>query len=246
MISTPFALPLDFIGPPLEKGRLPTFIYFSISAHESLHLEPYCQPAQMLSHEGIRVFSMTLPAHGPGFDKITAISQWGEAMRKGIDLIAPFLEKAEKTIHWLSEQNIVSSLAIGGLSRGAFFATHLAARIKAIKTLVGFAPLVKLSTARGFEKVEKSTLYDLENLTGKLTHLDHVRFYIGNRDTLVDTDAVYHFIRALAESAYEKRVRSCQSELTISHAIGREGHGTSTAIFRQGADFIKHCLQEEI
>lgn len=236
-------LPFDYIGPPPEHGPLPAFLYLSISAEESLHLQPYCQPASLVADDWLRVFSLTLPGHEEGRDKFQAIHYWAQEMRAGRDLLAPFIEKSIETLRSLIDKEIIDSkqFAIGGLSRGAFLAAHIAARMPQISTFVGFAPMTKLSLARGFEDMDVKH-YDIENLVEKLTHLHHVRFYIGNRDRLVMTDACYRFIRALAEKAHEKRMRSCKPELVIYPSNGRDGHGTPPEIFESGAAFVKRAL----
>lgn len=237
-------LTLDFLGPPLEAGPLPAFIYFSISAEESLHLEPYCQPATFCADDWLRVFSFTLPGHEEGKDKFKAISYWAEQMRLGHDVLTPFIEKAAAKIIDLISHGIIDAehLAIGGLSRGAFLATHVAAQLSSIKTLVGFAPMTRLSIAPDFADLDVEA-FDIEKLTPKLLHLQNLRFYIGNRDTLVSTDACYSFIRALTEEAFAKKERNCKPELVISHAIGREGHGTSPETFQAGAQFVQRALR---
>lgn len=235
---------VDFLGPPLESGPLPAFIYFSISAEESLHLEPYCQPATYCADDWLRVFSFTLPGHEEGLDKFLAIQYWAEQMQKGHDVLTPFIDLATETIQDLIQRDVIDAnhLAIGGLSRGAFLATHVAAKVPQIKTLVGFAPMTKLSLAPDF-KGQDVAHFDLETLVENLTHLHNVRFYIGNRDTLVSTDACYEFIRLLTEEAFETKQRHCKPELTISHAVGREGHGTLPEVFRAGASFVQEALR---
>ena len=238
------SLPFDYLGPPPESGPLPAFIYLSISAEESLHLEPYCQPATFASDDWLRVFSFTLPGHEEGRDKFQAIHTWAEEMRKGVDLLTPFIDSAAKSIEELIEKRIIDPdhLGIGGLSRGAFFAAHIAAKIPHIKHLVGFAPLTKLSSSKDFEGIDVHH-FDLENLVEKLLHLHHLRFYISNRDTLVGTDHCYSFFRRLVEAANEKKLRSPKFELHITPAQGREGHGTLRETFQSGADYIREALR---
>lgn len=236
-------LPFDYIGPPSESGPLPAFCYLSISAEESLHLEPYCQGAAFAADDWLRVFSLTLPGHDEGQDKFQAIQYWADEMLRGNDVLTPFIEKAALTLQELIAKEFIDPqhFAIGGLSRGAFLAAHIAARVPQIKTFVGFAPMTKLSVAPSFEGQDVAH-FDIENLVEKLTHLHHVRFYIGNKDTLVQTDACYQFIRALTEAAFEKRQRQCKPELVIYPAVGRDGHGTPPEIFQAGASFVKEKL----
>ncbi|MCH9610751.1 MAG: hypothetical protein S4CHLAM81_07780 [Chlamydiales bacterium] len=235
---------LDFLGPPIESGPLPAFIYLSISAEESLHLEPYSQPATYVADDWLRVFSLTLPGHEEGMDKFEAIKYWADQMREGRDVLTPFIEGAVETISDLIAREVIdpNHLAIGGLSRGAFLAAHIASRVPQIKTLVGFAPMTRLSLAADFAGLDVAG-FDIETLVEKLLHLHNVRFYIGNRDTLVSTDACYSFIRELTEVAFEHRLRHCKPELVISHAVGQKGHGTLPEVFRAGAHYVQEALR---
>jgi pimeloyl-ACP methyl ester carboxylesterase len=245
MIETPFELPVDYLGPDLSAGYLPAFLYFSISANESLHLDPYNTPAKLLENDQMRVFSFTLPGHGEGFDKFKALEYWAEQFASGNDVIDTFLTQAVQTINWLEEKGWLhkESLALGGLSRGAFLATHLAARLPEVKTVLGFAPLTRLDSIKAFrEKSLSLECYDLENLVPQLTHLQNFRFYIANHDTLVKTDYCYSFIRALTTYAHENKIRSCSPELFILKAIGREGHGTAPQTFQHGTQWIQQSL----
>jgi esterase FrsA len=244
-METPFSLPVEFIGPDLCCGPLPAFLYFSICANESLHLEPYSTPARLLANEPIRIFSFTLPGHGEGFDKFKALDYWAEQFEKGNDPIEAFLRQAVQTIEWLESKGWLDQeqLALGGLSRGAFMATLLAARLPKLKTVLGYAPLTRLDSIRSFsEKKLPTDHYNLENVIPNLMHVENFRFYIANRDTLVKTDHCYSFIRALTEHAHEHKVRTCSPELFLLKAIGREGHGTASETFKQGALWIKSHL----
>lgn len=230
-------------GKPLEDGPLPAFFYFSLSGNESLCLDPYNQPVAFLSQEKLRTFSLTLPAHGKEFDKTKAMRYWADAFERGEDPITPFLEQAEKAIYFLMEQDFIDSekMIAGGLSRGAFIATHLAARISEIKYIIGFAPLTNLVKGKDFSELQKNSLVhslslhqNIEPLVGK-----EIRFYIGNRDLRVGTDLCFDFIRELAEASYEKRIRSPKVEMIISPSVGFQGHGTSPNSFYQGAEWVK-------
>ena len=238
------------LGP--EAGALPAFFYFALSGEESLNLAPYNSPASLLQGELIRVYSMTIPGHGPGFDKFHAIRYWADQMGQERYILNDFFKTAAFSIDWLIEQGYAAPehLAVGGLSRGGFIAAHLAARDKRIKTLLGFAPLTRLSALEEFASVKQATRVklraaslDLEHLTDDLTHLRHLRFYIGNRDERVDTDACYSFIRKLADKAHEIRARHMHVELRISHSIGHKGHGTAPQIFEEGIAWLKERLR---
>ena len=64
-------------------------------------------------------------------------------MAKGRNPIAEFTDLASEEIHRLKKEGLLTldKLAVAGLSRGAFMATHLAAVVPEIRTILGFAPL---------------------------------------------------------------------------------------------------------
>ena len=217
-------------GPPLENRSLPAFFYFALSGEESLTLDPYHQPAHLLIDAPLHVFSLTIPGHGEGFDKYHAIGYWAEEMKRGEHLLEAFFDKVCRAIDWLVETGTIdpASIAVGGLSRGAFVATHIAARDTRIKTLIGFAPLTRLSRVAEFaDCTRQAEALDFDHLTDKLTHLHHLRYYISNHDTRVDTDACYSVIRKLALAVHAKRARHCHIELFLTPPIGHKGHGTA-------------------
>ena len=218
---------LTYIGPPLEEGPLPTLIYFSLSAHESLTLDPFNQPIAYLANESMRLVSLTIPGHEEGRDKTKAIAYWAEELSAGRDPLTPFFDTTAKAIESLLPS--CSSIALAGLSRGAFIACHIATRLP-IETILGFAPLTRLSFAKEF---------DLEHLD--LTEKT-IRFYIGNRDLRVGTDNAFSLITSLANRAYDKRIRTSPFELIITPSIGFQGHGTSKEIFHAGAEWVKGRL----
>lgn len=237
---------LDYVGPPLELGPLPAFFYFALSGEESLHLHPYNSPVMALANEPIRIFSLTLPAHGEGFNKLHAMQKWADWMADGSAWLEGFFQNTLFAIHWLIGGGFVipTSLALGGLSRGGLIATHIAARLENVSVLLAFAPLTRLNELKEFSEtgIESANAFDLETLSDKLLHVQHLRFYIGNNDTRVGTDACYRFIRTLAKNVHEKHVRHCQIELMITPSLGHKGHGTAPHIFVEGAQWIKQQL----
>lgn len=247
-LHPPNGLTLPYLGLGPEAGPLPAFVYLSLSGEESLSLEPYNRPALALASNDLRVFSLTLPGHGDGFNKFHAMQYWADEMQLGHDLLGAFFDQAAQAINWLIENEIVESekLAIGGLSRGGFIATHLAARIPKIHTLLGFAPLTELTALQEFasnpQLAEQAKTLDLIHLCDALTHVRNIRFYIGNRDERVSTDACYRFVRHLAEKGHEKRARHQKVELFISQSVGHKGHGTLPNLFEEGALWVKHHL----
>ena len=214
-----------YIGPELSEGPLPAFFYFSLAGDESLQLEPFNTPVTLLADAPIRIFSLTLPAHGPGFDKHVAVQHWQEHP----DEVEAWLPGAHAVITALIDQGVIDGLAAGGLSRGGFAATHLAALEPRIKAVVGFAPLIDLAHL------------SLPTLVDKLVKT-HIRFYVGNRDIAVGTDRVFHFIHALTETAFQTGIRSPHAELYIRPSIGHRGHGTPPDAFVEGAAWIREQL----
>ncbi|MCH9609823.1 MAG: hypothetical protein S4CHLAM45_09080 [Chlamydiales bacterium] len=230
---------LFYLGEPVEKGPLPTFVYFSLSGEESLTLPPYNQPALYLSQFPCRVFSVTLPGHGPQFDKFVAMDYWAEQIKKEHRFLETFFETTAEAISSLVDEGVIEKgkLAFGGLSRGAFAATHIAAQEPHVTTLLGHAPLTELSAHKSFANLSAKEL-NLTYIIPKLSHLKDVRFYIGDKDTLVGTHNCTHFIQELCSTYPQMSV-----ELKIkTPSIGMGGHGTSPETFEEGAAWVKQKL----
>lgn len=231
-------------GPPLDYGPLPSLFYFSISGPDSLCLDPFNQPVQFLQGEMIRIFSLTLPGHEEGLLAKDAMKLWAEAMGKGQNCVAEFLDDAQKAIDFCVEERFidVSKLGAAGLSRGAFVAAHLAAKDERFRHIVGFAPLTKLGYIREFEHLSENpiaTSLDLIHLADRLGDR-HIKLYIGNEDTQVGTRECFDFLEALV---LKKKQKSSHAELLIYPSIGRMGHGTPPEIFKQGALWLLQNLR---
>lgn len=241
----PNGSPIYYQGPALHLGILPSVFFFALSAHMSLFEDPFNQSVLRLTQQGIRVFSWDLPFHGPDQSPQEAMQQWVQKFIHQPSFISDFLDLCQHHIQYLIDQGLVDSqqMAVVGLSRGGFIATHLAARDPRIQIVLGFAPLthpqplVELDTypENLFEHLSLITLID------RLIHT-RVRFYIGNHDTRVGTDACYQFIRSLTEKAIHQGIRSPSVELILYPSIGYKGHGTPPSIFHEGADWLKRQL----
>lgn len=241
---------IDYLGPAPQEGPLPAFFYFALSGEESLHLHPYNQPALHLDKGALRIFSFTIPGHEQGMNKFHAMEYWAEKMAAGTDLLENFFDQTERAILWLIHQNLVDPehVGAGGLSRGGFVATHMAARLPCVHTLLGFAPLTELSQLKEFAQPtlqRHATGLDLVHLVDQLIHVRNIRFYIGNLDTRVNTDACYRFIRILAEKGHAKHARHQKIELMLTPSIGHQGHGTAPHIFEEGSLWAKNHLLEK-
>lgn len=154
--------------------------------------------------------------------------------------------EAQKNIADLIDDGYVDPdrMAVGGLSRGGFIATHLAAREPRIKSILGFAPLTQLGWMHEWRHQKEASLaksYDLINTIEKLTGKS-LRFYIGNRDLRVGTSACYQFIEMLADYSYSNGYRSPPVDLIITPSVRHKGHGALPHIFQEGADWLKSQL----
>lgn len=237
--------PIYYQGPDLEAGLRPAVIFFALSAQMSLGVDPFNQPVLRLAQQGVRVFSWDLPFHGKDQDPHDAMRHWAQEFQHNPRFVDEFIEVCQENVNYLIEQRWINSqaLAVAGLSRGGFMATHLAARDSRFKTVLGFAPLTH---PRPLEEMKSHATDSLERilLTSLVDQLVHtkLRFYIGNHDTRVSTDACYQFIRTLTDAAFAKGIRSPHVELMIYPSIGYKGHGTPPSIFEEGADWIKRQL----
>jgi hypothetical protein len=242
-LTPPSGLPIYYSGPKLDNIPLPSLFYFALSGEESLHLDPYNQPAIFLKDKPIRVFSSTLPCHGSPHERNTdAMHRWALELQKGNDIIAAFISQCRDNLTYLIEQGYTneSKVAAAGLSRGGFAATHFAAEDPRISHVLGYAPLTTFSTIQEFHIILESPLVkskELKSLISKLIK-KKLRYYIGNLDTRVGTPECFEFIHQLTNQAFHHKVRSPQIELIISPSIGYKGHGTSPEIFRAGTEWI--------
>lgn len=236
---------LELYESSLTQGKghsLPALFYFALSGEDSLNLAPYNQPVVFLADAPIRIFSFTIPGHGPGLDNNQVMAYWAKELSEGRNFLEKFILSCRQRIEDLVSEGIVDpqKMAAAGLSRGAFIAAHLTAREPRIKYLLGYAPLTDLEVLDEFQTLSKplTKQLSLKNLCAQLMDR-HVRFYIGNRDVRVDTTACFEFIRDLADTAYGHRIRIPQAELVIRPSIGHKGHGTSRETFREGADWLR-------
>jgi len=218
-------LDMRYIGPNFDEGLKAAVFYFALSAHDSLFLDPFNQPALELQKSGLRVFSFTLPGHDT-LPKETALECWTPA------LLTTFVDEVCSTIQELHQKQLITKCAVMGLSRGVFIAAHVAAKLSMLETLLGFAPLTNLSYVPG---------WDLPSLSEKL-YSKTIRCYIGNRDVRTGTEKTFSWLLKLADLAFAKGIRTAPIELIISPSIGRDGHGTSPENFRAGAQWLAKVL----
>lgn len=226
---------IEHQGPDHNKP-LPSLFYFALSGYNSLKLDPFNQPVAFLKKSPLRVFSWDLPGHGGALKDTDAMKVWYESWKKGEDPLASFLEESLKNINELINQGLVDPqfMAVGGLSRGAYAATRLAAIDPRIKTIIGYAPLTKPSLLDEFH----GEIYQpLENYIDELSH-KKVWFSIGNLDTRVGTRSAFDFIEKLCLKNQSLGNRSPTVELTIKPSIGYKGHGTDPDTFKMGAKWL--------
>lgn len=230
-------------GPSKEAGPLPSLFYFATTGQESLELDPFNQPVTFLESPHTRIFSCHIPGHGELLKNEEALSLWAQEVGKDQNPLSPFIESCMRNLDFLINEGWVepSFIAVAGLSRGAFVATHLAAHDLRIQHVLGFAPLTQLSTLQEFGSLNTNPLVNalnLETLIPKLMHC-YTKFYIGNRDTRVGTANCYHFIQQLTEKHYQDGTHTPPVELMIYPSVGHRGHGTPPYIFRDGINWLK-------
>lgn len=240
-------LELYHSGPHLDSGEMPALFYFALSGTDSLCTDPYNQPVQFLRGRQIRIFSLTLPAHENKLSPDDALRIWAEEMANGQDPLARFLDNAQMAVEYAIRHKLAdpSRIAAAGLSRGGLFASLLAARMPEIKTVLGFAPLVRLNFAKEFHPLAHHPIVASHDVSREAHRLasKRLRYYIGNCDTRVSTRACFECIEEIVEAANEKQIRSPQIELILTPSIGRMGHGTSPEVFNQGARWIADTLK---
>lgn len=245
-LTPPSGLPIYYRGPALDRGPLPSMFYFALSGEESLYFDPFNQPAAFLAEKPIRVFSSTLPSHGPGLKNTEAMFRWGEEFRKGNDIFREFLEKCRDNLDFLIHQGYVdeSRVSAAGLSRGGFIATHFAAKDPRISHVLGYAPMTSLATIKEFQDILDDPIIQSWDLNQAIPQLikKKIRYYIGNLDTRVGTKECFDYVYRLSQVAQENNVRSPNIEMIVSPSVGYKGHGTPPHIFQAGVDWIAEEL----
>ena len=106
MICQHLSEDIAFIGPPLSEGALPAVFYFSLSAKESLGLDPFNQPAVYLTQFPLRVFSISLPYHNAHFSPKEALSLWATQSLLGQSVIDAIVEKTRSQINFLLKEKL--------------------------------------------------------------------------------------------------------------------------------------------
>jgi hypothetical protein len=249
-IPIPNGPPVYFTGPSLSFGKMPALFYFSLSGHASLCTDPYNQPVAFLSSRPMRIYSLTLPGHEQESHFTHAIKYWAEQIKQGNNIIQQFTEQVIQTTNYLIANGWIDAekIAVAGLSRGAFIASHIAAQDPRIQWILGFSPLTKLTYASEFSSLQENPLaksLNLQNLTNQLIGRQ-LRFYIGNRDVRVGTENCFEFISGLAEVSYNHEVRSPPVELIINPSQGRHGHGTLPDVFQDGASWLYRSINAKL
>lgn len=233
--------PIYYRGSDLSEGAKPAVVYFALSAEASLYEDPFNQPVLPWIEQGFRVFSWDLPFHGPHLDHHAAMHSWAKELSNNPLFIDQFIEICKKHLQFLIDQKWVNthSIAVAGLSRGGFIATHLAAKAKFIKKVLGFSPMTQAPEVEEFKytNLQNQEAISLTKLVDQLTHTT-LRFYIGNHDKRVQTSSCYQFIQTLSDKIYENGLRSPPVELIIYPSIGFKGHGTPSTIFENGSKWI--------
>lgn len=242
-IPSKSGLPIFHAGPPLGPTPLPAFIYFALSGEESLATSPYNTPVTLLSELPVHCFSFTLPNHGHNIENKYAVAGWAKNLEQDPYYVTSFIEACEKNIQELVDKGYINEnfMAVGGLSRGGFIASHLAARDERIRAVLGYAPLTDLTYIEEFKNFSNQLLLktlNLETIADKLTR-KRLRFYVGNRDLRVGTAACFHFINKIVEEAYNQGLRTSEAELIISSSVGHKGHGTLPHVFASGVRWLK-------
>lgn len=245
-VNLPSGLTAHYTGPDLTEGLAPTFLYFALAGDESLNLDPYNQVVAFLSGSPIRSWSMTIPGHGPGFDKTQAVYYFADQVSKGVDLFNPFFDQVQELISYGIEQGLMEegNIVIGGLSRGGFVGSLIAARDPRISHVLAFAPVTSLKVLQAFHEMREHPIVQSLDLHSKIPQLigRPLRYYIGNRDQRVSTDVCFDFVRKLTNASFEAGVRTPPVELIVGPSIGHMGHGTPPHVFHSGADWVREAL----
>lgn len=234
-------------GMPLNAGICPTLFYFAAGGKQSLHQDPFSQPVDQFLDGRTRVIAVDLPFHGEGCDPAQAMTLWALSLASGEDFIGYFLDQCSALLDNLIKAGSIdaSRFAVAGLSRGGFFAAHLAARHPWIKPVLAFAPVTSLERLPEFEKLTDHPLlrrWSLELEENALAS-KRLRFYIGNNDTRVDTDACYGLLRKIVHAGKQTGIHSPLIEMVMTPSVGYKGHGTLPHVFEDGITWLKGIME---
>lgn len=227
-----------FKGPSNLSDKCPAVIYFALTGVESLTQTPINSPVNHLSsYSHCRIFSWSLPLHLQHAHHDESIKKCFEATSCDVDLLTPFLEQSMKTIQGLIEKGWINPEALGlmGLSRGCFFASHLAAKLPHSNPLLLFAPLTQLS-AFGEPSNPLAERYKLSSISPMLTN-KKIHIYMGLNDARVGTHRTLDWANTLTESATAQK-KPIDLTITLRPSIGYKGHGTADETFSEGADWL--------
>ena len=221
------------------------FIYLTMSAASSFETPLINAPILHAAKKGLNLLSLTLPSHGFEDDAKQGITRWAIAFDKGTDPLSEFIEQAADYINNLAEEYEYKSICVSGLSRGAFIASHLCARIHSTPTiLLGFSPATSLCSLQAFKELNienKVRCYDIKNLQKELASKP-LKYYIGNYDRAVNTATCIQTIEAIRTYAIEYMEKHPQCELTLHPSLGHRGHGTAPEIFQSGTEWALNKL----
>ncbi len=245
-VNTQF-LPFFYVGPDLDKTRvLPSIFYWTLSAEDSLLIDPFNQPLSLFDLTEMRVFSCTLPEHEKPKSPHRAIGTWTERLNAHDPFLVDFLEKVKGGILELIDKGYLNpnSLGLMGLSRGSFICLHVAAKLPLPCCVVAFAPLTSLTaTEEGISQNYTDSSLDLNQILPQLTEKT-LSFYIGNQDTRVDTQRSIQLYTEIVQTGHKEGRRPLNYHLHVYPSIGYKGHGTPPEIFKEGALFIKNQINK--
>lgn len=234
----------QMIGPDISQGPLPTIFYFAVTALETLTVEPFAQALLGLDLTRLRVMSVSTPGHHEPGAYHEAIGKWVSSYKEGNDQLGIFFERVAAGIEDLAKRGYLLShqVALMGLSRGALVATHIALRLPFVAPVVGFAPMIALSqTQEGLKQNLKECSHDLIHHVDALVKLP-ITYYVGNRDMLINSQAVVNLILKVADRAHALGGRQLPYELHLFPSIGYKGHGTPLEVFRTGSERLGEML----
>lgn len=236
---------------PSSKGDTPTHLLFSfaLSAQSTLTTLPFSLPLiELEQHDDslqLEILSTTLPLHRSGQDESDTVRKWEELCEEDPSYFSSYLDQVAKEMQQLiaERERVLGSLTLLGVSRGAWIAMQLLARLKVSKPLflLCYAPMTKIAG------VEGSSILELH-----IEHLFQSPFEswisIGNHDTRVSTKEsflTHQFLleREQAITKQERRVGRYPHHFTSYPSVGYRGHGSPDKVLIAGAHWLKERLK---
>lgn len=161
--------------------------------------------------------SPDLPSSGelrlPG--EPAGLAGWRHRIERGLPWLEPLMTDCRELLDRLAPTRPIS---VGGISRGAFIALHLAVRDERVTTVAALAPLVDLAALSEFAGVDPRTLQPFRippaDLAGKTIWLS-----VNSKDDRISTASVLDLVAAIVAAGNGRAAIELHVTPGVDHGI---------------------------